>query len=161
MAEVDALAQLKDIHLPASVGWWPLAPGWYILLGFLFVLIGFIALVSYRRYLNARAKKQAFVLLQSYITQYEKDRNTQLASARISELLKRVALVYFSREEVASIHGQEWVNFLNETSKGLDFKAVKSMLLDSPYRPSEPINLAPLITLAELWIKQRRGPCSN
>lgn len=161
MAEVDALAQLKDIHLPATVGWWPLAPGWYVVLILFFLLLGFITFVCYRRYLNARAKKQALALLQSYVHQYEKDRNTQLASTRISELLRRVALVYFPREQVASIHGQEWINFLNKTSKGVDFEAVKTMLLDSPFKPNEQINLNPLITQATLWIKQRRGQCSN
>ncbi len=161
MAEVDPLTQLKDIHLPPAVGWWPLAPGWYALIVLIFVLIGLISFLCYKRYLNTRAKKQALVLLQNYLTFYEKDHNVQLASARISELLKRVALVYYPREEVASIHGQEWIGFLNKTSKGLDFESVKSMLLDSPFKHNEQINLQPLFLKAQLWIKQRRGPCSN
>ncbi|RUR13837.1 DUF4381 domain-containing protein [Legionella sp. km772] len=161
MAEVDALAQLKDIHLPTSVGIWPLAPGWYVLIIVFFILMAGLSFVAYRRYLNARAKKQALVLLQSYVQQYEQDRNSQLASARISELLKRVALVYFPRQQVASIHGQEWINFLNATSKGLDFEAVKTMLLDSPFKPNEQIDLKPLISQATLWIKQRRELCLN
>ena len=23
---------LRDLHLPAEVGWWPLAPGWWVLI---------------------------------------------------------------------------------------------------------------------------------
>ncbi len=134
MAEVDALAQLKDIYLPAPVGWWPLAPGWYILFVFLVSLIIVASFIAYKRYLNARAKKHALVLLQSYVHQYEKDRNVQLASAHISELLKRVALVYFPRSKVASIHGKEWINFLNSTSKGLNFETVNYLLLETPFK---------------------------
>ena len=161
MAKADVLAQLKDIHLPDSIGWWPLAPGWYGLM--LMILITAVALASLlrKRHRNALAKNQALKLLNSYTVQYEKDRNAQLASARISELLRRVALVYYPRAVVASLHSEAWIEFLNETGKGVDFKPVKSMLLDSPFKTKETVDLQPLITQAQLWIQQRRVPCSN
>jgi hypothetical protein len=161
VANVDALAQLKDIHLPPPVGWWPLAPGWYGVMVLVFILLAFITAVIYKRHLNALPKKHALSLLKIYTAQYEKDHNVQLASARISELLKRVALVYFPRHQVASIHGQAWIEFLNQTSKGINFGPVKTMLLDSPFKHNEHINLHPLIMRTELWIKQRKVPCSN
>ncbi|BCA97019.1 membrane protein [Legionella antarctica] len=161
MAKADALAQLKDIHLPESIGWWPLASGYYVLIFFILFLIITLIYVTYKRHANALAKKQALQLLKSYKEQYEKDQNAPLASARISELLRRVALVYYPRSEVASIIGDAWVEFLNQTSKGIDFKPVKSMLLDSPFKTSETVNLKPLITRAQRWIKQRGAPCSN
>lgn len=161
MDNVDALAQLKDIHLPPPVGWWPLAPGWYVLMVFIFILIAVLTAALYKRHLNARPKKHALALLKTYSAQYEKDHNAQLASARISELLKRVALVYFPRHQVASIHGTTWIEFLNQTGKGINFEPVKTMLLDSPFKHDEQINLKPLITRTELWIKQRKVPCSN
>lgn len=159
MAKDDALNQLKDIHLPLPVGWWPLAPGWYLLMLFLFCFLVFLCFRGYRYYLNTQAKRQALVLLDSYCLQYNKDKNAPLMSARISELLKRVALVYFPRQQVASIHGQAWINFLNKTSKGIDFELVKSLLLDSPYNASKRCDLNPLIKRAKLWIKQRKAPC--
>lgn len=161
MAKEDALVQLKDIHLPPAIGWWPLAPGWYVLMALFFIVAVFCMYRAYQRYLNGRAKKHALTLLDLYTTQYAKEGNTQLTSARISELLKRVALVYYPRQQVASIHGQAWINFLNKTSNKLDFEAVKALLLDSPFKPNERVDLHPLITLAKLWIKQRTVPCSN
>lgn len=161
MAKADPLAQLKDIHLPEPISWWPLAIGWYGLMVLIFLLIFAIAYLMHKRHINALAKNKALELLKTYKEQYQKDNNAQLTSARISELLRRVALVYYPRAQVASIHGEDWVEFLNQTSKGVNFKPVKEMLLDSPFKTAETINLKPLITRAELWIKQRGVPCLN
>lgn len=161
MAKLDPLNQLKDIHLPNPIGWWPLAPGWYVVLILLCVFIALLTALFYKKHCNARPKKQALLLLQQYIRQYEKDHNAQLASARVSELLKRVALVYFPRQQVASIHGDAWIEFLTQTGKKVNFTPVKTMLLDSPFKPNERINLEPLFKQTELWIKQRKVPCSN
>lgn len=161
MAETDALTQLKDIHLPEAIGWWPLAPGWYVVMLLMLLLIAGVGYLIHKKHLNSLAKNQALKILDSYSEQYEKDRNVQLTSARISELLRRVALVYYPRREVASLHGDEWIVFLNKTGKKVDFTPVKAMLLDSPFKTAETINLKPLITRARLWIKQRGVPCSN
>lgn len=161
MAEADPLAQLRDIHLPNAIGWWPLAPGWYILMGLLLLLLSAWAYFLYKKALYARAKKQALALLQSYEEQYTQDNNGPLFSARISELLRRVALVYYPRHEVASLQGEAWLNFLNKTSRGLDFNSVKSMLLESPFKNEESTNLQPLLIQAKAWIKGRGKPCSN
>ncbi|WP_392538341.1 DUF4381 domain-containing protein [Legionella sp. 227] len=161
MANTDPLAQLKDIHLPTPIGWWPLAPGWYILMGLILFIAILLAYSAYKRHRHALAKKHALLLLHEYLKNYEKEQNSSLASAHISELLRRVALVYYPRERVASLHGEEWLKFLNETSKGLDFYVVKEMLLDAPFKTGETMDLKPLFTTAQLWIKQRRVPCSN
>lgn len=161
MDKANPLAQLKDIHLADPIGLLPLAPGWYVLMAIIFILIMCIGYLTYKKRLNARPKKKALELLNAYKEQYEKDRNSQQTSAHISELLRRVALVYFSRKEVASLHGEAWISFLNKTSKDIDFKPVQSMLLDSPFKASESLDLKPLIVRTEQWIKQRGIPCSN
>jgi hypothetical protein len=157
----EPLAQLKDIHLPTPISWWPLASGWYVLISLIVLAIVYFFHWSYQRKMNAKPKKQALELLTTYKEQYEKDGLAQIASARVSELLRRVALVYYPRAQVASLHGDSWIEFLNQTSKGIDFKPVQSMLLESPFKKGETINLKPLLTRAEQWIKQRGIPCSN
>jgi len=161
VAKTDVLAQLKDIHLPKPIGAWPLAYGWYGLMLLVFLSAIGVSYFIFKRRKYARPKKQALELLSTYKQHYEKEKNTQVTSARISELLRRVALVYFPRKEVASLHGEAWIHFLNQTSKKVDFKPVQGMLLDSPFKTSEKIDLQPLILRAEQWIKQRGGPCLN
>lgn len=161
MANPDPLVHLKDIHLPPPISWWPLAPGWYVLIALLVLIAVFIFYRINTSYRHARAKKQALRLLIDYQKHYQKENNAALASARISELLRRVALAYYPREKVASLHGEEWVCFLNETGKGIDFNLVKEMLLDAPFKTDQSMDLKPLFNSAQLWIKQRRVPCSN
>lgn len=159
MAKSDPLAQLRDIHLPEPVSWWPLAPGWYVLMLLILLIMMIITYLVYKRHVNGLAKNKALELLKTYKDHYDKDRNAQVASARVSELLRRVALVYYPRAQVAGLHGDDWVEFLNKTSKKIDFKPVKAMLLDSPFKTGETVNLKPLFTRAEQWIKQRGVPC--
>ncbi|WP_454784912.1 DUF4381 domain-containing protein [Legionella sp. WA2024007413] len=161
MVNNDPLAQLKDIHLPPPIGWWPMAPGWYILIGLSLFLAMILAYVIYKKHLNALAKKQALLLLNNYQHQYDQEQNGAETSAHISQLLRRVALVYYPREQVASLHGEEWLKFLNETSKDVDFYLVKDLLLDAPFKTQEIMDLKPLFNAAQLWIKQRGVPCSN
>jgi cbb3-type cytochrome oxidase subunit 3 len=158
VVKTDPLAQLKDIHLPNPVGFWPLAPGWYVLSIFILFLMCLFAFWLHKRHRHAVAKKQALKLLAHYQKQHEKASTT---AAHISELLRRVALVYYPRAQVASLQGDAWLQFLNKTGKGIDFNPIRPMLLDLPFKQEEAVNLSPLFHKAQLWIKQRKVPCSN
>lgn len=155
------LAQLQDIHLPEAIGWWPLAPGWYVLAALLLVLVMGGCFFFVRSYLNGRARRQALLMLTTYQQQYQQEMNNELTAARISELLKRVALVYYPRAEVASLTGNAWVQFLNSTAKGVNFNIVRQDLLETPYQSMKDCDLQPLFNMARIWIEQRRGPCLN
>ncbi|WP_058534094.1 DUF4381 domain-containing protein [Legionella saoudiensis] len=158
----DPLAQLKDIHLPDAIGWWPLAPGWYAVMLLSVLLLLILAFYLRRRWRYALAKKQALVLLAAYQESYEKEHNAPISSAQISELLRRVALVYYPRAEVASLYGDAWLQFLKQTSKGIDFDSVRTLLLDAPFKAADTrIDLRPLFDHAKQWIKQRGIPCSH
>lgn len=161
MSSAEGIAALKDIHLPMPVGFWPLAPGWYLLMVLVFMLGFSLLYFGYRKTAHARPRKQALALLKQYQSLYEKDKNSQLICSRVSELIRRVALVYYPREQVAGLHGDAWIAFLNETAKGVDFKPVQYLLLELPFKPSQDVNLEPLFTQTIIWIKQRGVPCSN
>jgi hypothetical protein len=155
----SALAQLKDIHLPDPISWWPLAKGWFVLALGISVFLLWLIYWGLRYIWNGRSKRQALRVLAAYQADYVKSRQSQLSCARISELLKRVALVYYPRAQVASLQGQRWIDFLNETAEHADFNQVSVLLTECPYQPSEGHDVTPLFHLAKLWIKQRRGRC--
>lgn len=156
-----ALAQLRDIHMPDPIGWWPPAVGWYVVAGIVILLLYGVIHYSVRYWMNGRSKRRALRILAEYQQAYMQSRDSQVASARISELLKRVALVYYPRLEVASLQGQAWINFLNQSSRALDFNLIAALLIECPYQPASKQDLLPLFDLAEQWIKQRSGRCLN
>ena len=159
MPDQAALAQLRDIHLPNPVGWWPLAPGWYGLGLVLLFAIGALIYLLWRNWSKKRSKREALRLLAQCEERYELDADRQRACACVSELLKRAALHYFPRQQVAGLQGASWLTFLNKTSKNLDFNQVYSELLQFPYHPShddEKTDLSLFFMMAGQWIKQRR-----
>ena len=155
MVNPTELATLRDIHLPSPIGWWPLAPGWCVLMVVSFVVFSWLAVLVHRRYIDGRAKREA----QRILSEYQK--NNALHSANIASLLKRVALAYYPRVKIASLQGDAWIAFLNDTSHQLDFNQVRDELLLFPYQSSVNCDVNLLFNMASRWIRQRGKPCSN
>ena len=153
------LEHLHDIHLPSPIGAWPWALGWYLLvmLGMLLLIFGVV--VGQRWLLQGLAKREALVVLARIEAAYKVTPAHQQTAAAISELLKRVALVYFPRERVADLYGKAWLTFLNDTSARLDFFEQQEALTVGPYVSSYEGPLDALLPMARSWIKQRRKPC--
>ena len=98
---MDPLAQLKDIHLPAAVNNYPIAPGWWLLAIIVLALIIY-GLVKCRQYLVKRKHKKAALAQLS----------AKAEIGTIVALLKWAALQYFPRQAVANLTGYEFKDFL-------------------------------------------------
>ena len=161
MPNPQALDSLRDIHMPSPISWWPLAPGWYFLLIFGITAVVFSLRFVSKVYKYALPKKEALKLLADYQHQYlSKSVASNLIIAKISELLKRTALAYYPRKEVAQLSGQAWLAFLTATSKNLDFSESYEDLCLAQYQDKScEHNLKPLFDLAKAWISQRGRKC--
>lgn len=107
----DPLAQLRDIHLPSTVGVWPPAPGWWILA----ILIIAASLLLWRT-LRARRqacayRRDAIALLQQHWTSFKSDGNRRLYLQNLQVALRRIALSFAPNS--ASLTGDDWLNFLD------------------------------------------------
>lgn len=98
---MDPLTQLNDIQLPTQVHNYPIAPGWWALTIILFVLIVWLFKRFKRHQSQNKAKKSALVQIQGI-----KDTQT------LMQLLKWSALQYFPREQIASLTGEQFKDFL-------------------------------------------------
>jgi len=152
-----SLSQLHDIHLPAPVSSWPVAPG-YLALVCVVAAIVFIMLLMRHDQNKSRLKQQALIKLNLIAQRHLDHRNSSQAAAEISALLKQVALMHFPREQVAALQGQDWLIFMQKTSKGLDIEPVRLLLLESAFSAQSTHPIEPLLAFSKTWIKQRRRP---
>ena len=169
LASPDPLAQLRGLHLPEPVGFWPPAPGWWMVAGLL--VIGALGLWLWSRRRRRSVARHALRELEMLsVTPGTGDVQT-LATA-ISALLRRIALLRFGRARVAPLHGRAWQDFLTETAprsrRGTRFAPDAGLLLSlAPYAPAGAacltidgaadgaiIDARGLISAARAWIKE-------
>ncbi|NOE25876.1 DUF4381 domain-containing protein [Ruegeria sp. HKCCD6157] len=142
---VDLLNMLEPAPEPAPVSMFPQTWGW---LALAVILLGLVVLVSVlfvrRRRENAYRRHALSELADPDIT-----------SAKVAEILRRTALVAYPRRQVAGIHGDDWLNFLSQTSDENSFLSEAGQtLIDAPYKDLPP-NRA-LTQLARHWVKSHK-----
>ena len=154
-----ALAQLRDIHLPPPVSWWPPAPGWWLLAAASSLsALGLYA--WWRRRRRDRWRRSALAELARLRGLLESQQAEPPGLiVELSVLLRRAALSRFPREDVASLHGERWLAFLDRSlGEGSPFQAGEGRLLaTAPYLPKAAIavdSMSALFALAEHWLKK-------
>jgi hypothetical protein len=152
----DPLAGLRDIHLPAPVGWWPPAPGWWLLV---LLLAGGLAATGYliRRFFRRRAYRRAALReLEALRKATGLDERRRLIEAAL--LVRRVAIESCGRARVAELSGEAWLDFLNRTGDTDRFTSGPGRALgEDLYRPGS-IATPELLPLIGEWIRRHR-PC--
>jgi hypothetical protein len=150
----DAL-QLHDIHVPGAPALWPPAPGWWLVAGVTLVVLVTLGLWLLRRRRQARFRHRVLRDLEQLSDQNAKHGRATL-SARVSALLKRVALARYARSEVAALSGRAWLAFLDRTGGGGKFEHGPGQVLASgPYAPDTPIeDSQALIELSKSWVRR-------
>lgn len=104
---------LRDLHLPADIGWWPLAPGWWLLLALLVALLAVAAWRAFQRWRADRARRVALAQLALLKRDFE-DKGDVVGLARdLSELLRRGLLAYAPRQSIAGLTGDDWLRWLD------------------------------------------------
>jgi ABC-type transport system involved in Fe-S cluster assembly fused permease/ATPase subunit len=101
---MDPLAQLSDIHLPANVHGYLIAPGWWLLAIIVLALIIYGLLKLRQAMIKRQAQKMAL-----------KQLSTATDISAMVALLKWSALQYFPRSQVAHLTGDAFKSFLIAT----------------------------------------------
>lgn len=102
---MDNLPEIRDIHIPEGVSYFPLAYGWWIILA---IILGSILLARFIA-LGIRTSKRLYALKQLK----EIDTGKPVSAAiKFSDLLRRVC--HYKFKEASVLYGEDWINFLNE-----------------------------------------------
>jgi len=118
--------QLRDVHLPAAPGWWPLPPGWWLVLGAC-VLVALLvwAWRARRRRLRRRWQKHFATALTAAASPADE-------VAAMAELLRRAARLRKPGAEL--LQGAEWLQFLDGPENPTFSSDEGRLLLDGGYR---------------------------
>lgn len=120
--EGELLARLRDVHPPAEPSWWPPAPGWWIVA---LVAVALLVLAvrtlpgGWRRWKSRRRLMKAL--------------EASTSPAEVSQLLRIAALERFPQAQVAGVHGERWLAFLEARAPGR-FAGLREALTQAPYR---------------------------
>lgn len=126
---------IRDLHLPAAIGWWPLAPGWWVVIVLLGVGLVFLLRKWLYSYSRGAARRHALRQLDLYSRDYLSHLNGVLIGTQLSELLRRTMLAYAPRADVAGLTGEAWLEWLDYGLDRSHFVAGDGrVLIEWPYR---------------------------
>ena len=146
----ELLDQMHGVVEPAPATWMPQTTAWAVLALVVVLLAALAAWRWLRRWRQDRYRREALA---------ELDRIEAQASShlplRVADLLRRTALTSFDRRDVASLAGDEWLAFLDQSQGSSAFtEGPGRALASAPY--SETIDEADqsaLIGAARNWIR--------
>ncbi len=145
-------AQLRDIHLPDPISWWPPAPGWWILLILIIASIYFIPHLI-KKLKQIPLNKQAMTELKNIEKNYQTHQDKTRLVQALSILLRRTCMSYTSRQKTASLTGTEWIKQLNTFTENNYFSdEVSKILLNAPYQKNHDFNADLLLTSCHNWV---------
>ena len=143
----DPLAELRPLHLPVDIGWWPPAPGWWMLVLLLIALAAW-ATVVWRR---GSARREALRVIGAV---EQTDLAGPMLAQEINLLLRRYAIACFPHHDAASLTGQSWLEFLHRHGAGGDFRSASAQALTgAAFAAHADVDRDALIGLARGWIK--------
>ncbi len=148
----NPLDQLRDIHLPEPISWWPPAPGWWLLALAGCALLAWLLRFLYRRYKAKHYRRQALVQLQALHA--ETDPQAQLRGLFV--LLKQTANCAYPGRQPSSLAIEPFVDFLRlSCDKSVFSQSTDELqsLLYAKQTSEQNQDLKALFEDAQTWIK--------
>lgn len=154
--------QLRGIHIPEPVSWWPPAPGWWILFILALLLTGLSIWFVVRHQRNNRYRKQALGELQTIHAQWVSEPDSSLYVQSANAVIKRAMLAGSNEVHKASLTGQKWIDELNQWATQNPISEQSALaLLEAGYRVKPEIDVNELHQQLILWLRSHKKPKSE
>jgi len=136
----DLLKQLHDIEIIFSASNWPLALGWWCIIALVTIIKTYLVIILYRKYKFRRTWNYDTLQQLANIEAGFAGANADVTAetvAKLSELIRRIAIHKYSRQQCAGLEGAAWLKWLTEHDPKLfDWQTKAYWLINSPYAPS-------------------------
>lgn len=151
-----ALKDFAEVIPPEGISWLPQTTGW------LWLGLAILGLALYhgwrglKHWYRNRYRREALSRLRALAN--PNDPGELIAD--INRVLKITALVAYSRENVAKLSGQSWVDFLNQQCEQPPFSAEQRELLATAVYRRQEIGSQhdQLLQASALWVEQHKEP---
>ena len=121
---MNDVPKIKDIYIPDSVSFLPLAYGWWVILAV--IIFSFLLFILFL-WINKTSKKY-FALNQLKKININ---SPVIAAVQMSDLLRRICHLKF--KSASSLYGKEWIDFLNDHSTKKISGDVANLLIYAPF----------------------------
>jgi hypothetical protein len=147
---------LGNIREPEPVAFTFDTIGWQVLFLVLFLVILFIIYKVHQKYQHNKYRRDAIQSIEEIATTFGNNPVNGIIETLF--ILKKTALQTFSREEVASLNGEKWLDFLDQKAKHTNFKAYKNLVAHVVYKNEmnfeNDFNKNTFISMSKTWIKE-------
>lgn len=161
-ATSEALTGLHDVVAPAPVSWAPQTVGWAVLAAAIVVLLAWWGWRAWKRARANRYRKVALAEIDRVEQALREDPSGgRVALGAVNEILKRTALTAWPRAEVASLAGEDWLEFLDATGEGRDFRngpgrALADRLYAPGALPTDEDDRQAFLAAVRRWVRHHR-----
>jgi len=149
--------QLRDLHLPEQVSWWPLATGWWILLVLSLLGLGTLTYLVKAKLKRNRYRKAALSELQSTYLSWQKNQDSAKYLQGANAILKRCMMHICNDTEALSQTGQTWITTLNQHATKSLSPPVQTALGLACYQSTPTVDVESLHPQITHWIKSHRS----
>ncbi|MCP4386928.1 MAG: DUF4381 domain-containing protein [Gammaproteobacteria bacterium] len=145
--------ELKDIHLPDSSLWWPLAPGWWLLLAMLALGLLVLLWMNWRRH-HQPVVRLAMGELDSIRQAHVRGQEPRATVNAVAGLLRRTLISYRGRVQHAATTGEDWLAELDQLAPRHGFgDEHKQLLAQGRYQANLDCDVEDLLRACESWIR--------
>ncbi|WEM44305.1 DUF4381 domain-containing protein (plasmid) [Photobacterium sp. DA100] len=148
------LKGLIEVSPPQEISWWPQTSGWLAVLLIVTLLVFMFLLKAFKNYQRNAYRRKAILELENL----KENPNTYVL---LPQLLKRVALYAYSREDVGSLVGENWEVWLdnecNICAFSTEYKGMLNQLAHGDRQSLEKSKFNELARQVKLWINTHEG----
>lgn len=146
----DQILPLDPLVLPPAPSWFPFAWGWWASLAIVFFSIILTLMILKNRKQYRKAKRTALALFDHPVSAH--------TPSSALELLRQAALVYYPRNTIASLNGQEWYQFLDQQLGEARFMPKLEQWQSALYQRQTSDDNAQLIMDCRDWVERALPP---